>query len=313
MDDDVSLRRLVTSWHRRATVRSDEYHWQAGAGLDRDARDYPTTAVPFWDHPSFQAFDAETQRQVLTLGWIVYNRRTIDAEQYIANPAFGLVFEGRLPGSVTPLVAMAMQQSMVDEHFHSMMHLAAIQGTCDLRGLAVEPRFLPAITYREYETLRLAMAEKWERDLLLFTYALVSEVSINAYLDVLAADVTVQPMHRTIADLHNRDERAHSRILILLAKAMYPHMSSLERRAFLGFLPGALDAFLKQDLLVWKAILQMVGVAEAEADTILGDSRPQDGVDHLSRDYSGLHGVAQELDIIDELEFDFALSTKQAR
>ena len=44
----------------------------------------------------------------------------------------------------------------------------------------------------------------------------VSEISINAYLDILAESDTVQPLHSRVAKYHNRDEYAHAALLVVL-------------------------------------------------------------------------------------------------
>jgi len=154
------------------------------------------------------------------------------------------------------------------------------------------------------------LPEQWQRDLAAITFAVVAEISVNAYLDLLADDQTIQPQNRRVAELHNRDEYAHSKILAEVAKVMYANMQPPQRAFFAQTLSVALSAFVAQDYSMWEAILTQLGVEDAAL--IIADTRESNKNATIMRDYSGLHRLAQDLGISDEIDFDFRPTLKTA-
>ncbi len=134
------------------------------------------------------------------------------------------------------------------------------------------------MTYLRLIALREELPEQWQRDLAAITFAVVAEISVNAYLDLLADDHTIQPQNRRVAELHNRDEYAHSKILAEVAKVMYANMPDVQRSFFARTLSVALSAFVAQDYSMW--------------------------------DYSGLHRLAEDLGILEQIDFDFRPTLK---
>src|ERR671935_3167268 len=85
--DHGALRRLADAWPRRATVRAEITSLDDVHDYDPARPDYPAAMVPFWDHPGFSEAAPAQRQQVLTLAWLAYNDRVIDAEEHVANPA----------------------------------------------------------------------------------------------------------------------------------------------------------------------------------------------------------------------------------
>jgi hypothetical protein len=83
--------------------------------------------------------DTAQHNRVLTGLWLGYNERVIATEQLIAEPGFQLIMAGDLPGSDDPLVRQAIQQSIVDESFHTYLHMIAHSRTMQLRGIQERP------------------------------------------------------------------------------------------------------------------------------------------------------------------------------
>lgn len=63
--------------------------------------------------------------RLLSWAWIAYNRHTVLAEQRVANPAFALVMDGEFPGLGGQDMDIALAQAMVDEQYHTLMHINA--------------------------------------------------------------------------------------------------------------------------------------------------------------------------------------------
>jgi hypothetical protein len=59
---------------------------------------------------------------------------------------------------------------------------------------------------------------------------------------------------------------------------------------------------------MWEAILTQLGVEDAEA--IIADTRESNRNATIMRDYSGLHKLAQDLGISEQIDFDFRPTLK---
>jgi hypothetical protein len=297
------LHRLAGSWPRRATVRTDMDRLAEPEEYDRGTPDYPARLLPFAEHPTFLAASPEQRRHVLTLAWLVYNERVIAAEEYVANPTFAMIMHGVFPGADHFALRQAVQQTHVDEVWHTYMHMIAMQRTREVRAVGAEPDYPPTVTYRRLVEAERQASEQWERDLLKLVWTTVSEVSINAYLELLSRDTTIQPLHALVPRLHARDESAHSSVMIEVVKALYPHLNVAQRQAFAQAIPQALNAFTAQDFTVWPVILRHAGIPDA--DEIVQDCRREEGNDLLVRDFSGIRRVVRELEIEDQIDYDF--------
>jgi 4-aminobenzoate N-oxygenase len=297
--DRALVQRVAAAWPKRATIRSDMVTIESGREYEEGRPDYPMEMVPFHDHPDFLALPAAQRDEVLTWAWIVYNQRVISAEEHIANPAFALVMQGVFPGSDDFAFRRAVQQALVDEHWHTYMHMMAIERAKELRGLVSVPRFPHGVTYQRFLHAAAELPEQWERDLLNLVWATVAEVSINAYLTLLSRNKEIQPMHSLVTALHARDESAHGSLMVEVAKSLYVHMNRRQRRAFVDAMPKALEAFVAQDYSAWRAILGHLGVANGEA--IVAECENGGGTSKVVRNFNGIRKLARELDIYDEI------------
>jgi len=296
------LEKIVETWPNRAGVRNDAA--LRTAPWEPERPDYPIEMLPFRDHPTFAALPEEKKRQVLTLAWLVYNERVITAEEFVANPALMMLSQHIMNGVDDLAVKLAIQQTLVDEHFHTLMHLRAIEDTKRLRGgIRAGLRFPHSITYRTLLALKDRHPSKEENDLLTLVWAIVAEISVNAYLSLLSTNETIQPMHRLVPYLHNRDEFAHSSIVEEVAKLLYPRLTAREQELFCHFLPDALRAFFAQDYSAWQAILGEVGVPGYEA--MLEDCARDRSSSMLSRDFSGIRDLVAELNIGNRVDYQF--------
>ncbi|MEX3775642.1 diiron oxygenase [Pseudomonas sp. MYb118] len=300
--------RLNQAWTKRATVCSPDKA-QVNETFDPARPDYPECMVPFFHHPKFQALDAELKSSVVTWGWIGYNLRTVTAEEHVVNPALSVIANQYL-GKDHWHFREAMQQTLIDEHYHTLMHLRAIERTREDRALDQDLDLPPSVTYLRLIALQETLAQQWQRDLAAITFAVVAEISVNAYLDLLADDQTIQPQNRRVAELHNRDEYAHSKVLAEVAKVMYAGMSPERRAFFTQTLSVALSAFVAQDYSMWEAILTQLGVEDAAV--IIADTRESNRNATIMRDYSGLHRLAEDLGISEQIDFDFRPTLKPA-
>jgi len=300
------VRNLNRAWPKRATVCAVD-KFQVEDAFDASKPDYPTCMVPFFSHPKFQKLPPEVQSAVLTWGWIGYNRRTVSAEENVVNPALAVISTNFLSKNEWHFKE-AMQQTLIDEHYHTLMHMKAVERTKAERNISIELELPPSVTYRRLLALHQEFDAPWQKDLVSIAFAVVAEISVNAYLDMLAADTSIQPQNRRVAELHNRDEYAHSKVVAEIGKVMYANMDTKNRQFFVCMLPQALHAFVAQDYSMWEAILHQLGVVDTQE--IISDTRAAAAGGVIMRDYSGLHCFASELGILNEIDFDFTGTLK---
>jgi hypothetical protein len=208
---------------------------------------------------------------------------------------------GAFPGADSFEIKRAIQQTHVDETFHTYMHMVAMHRSREVRRLFVEPDYPPTVTYRRLLQAKADVSEAWQRDLLALVWTTVSEVSVNAYLTLLSRDDTIQPMHSLVPRLHARDESAHSSIMVEVLKSVFQELTSKQRAAFIAALPAALDAFVAQDYSAWRVILRAAGFADADAIVDDCEHSTDDGL--LVRDFSGIRRLVRDLEIEDRVEF----------
>lgn len=303
--ENAIIRRLAGNWHRRSTVKRDEPDLDELFVAGR--ADYPEKLVPFRAHPTWQAMPDAMRSRLLSWAWIAYNRHTVLAEQRVANPAFALVMDGEFPGLGGPDLEIALAQAMVDEQYHSLMHINASALTRRKRGHLFPDSALPeSHTSRMHSRLRDEAAERWQRSLTTLAFATVSEISINAYLDLLAGDRDIQVVNSTTAQLHNRDEYCHASISDEMAKLVYDVLDAEKRRFFLDMLVAGLEAFVATDYSTWEAILRIERVPGWEP--MVADVRSESSGARLVRDYSGLHSLMSDMDVLGEVDFDWGLA-----
>ncbi|WP_020663031.1 diiron oxygenase [Amycolatopsis benzoatilytica] len=305
------LRRLAAAWPKRATIRTDMGGVLNPGDYDPGLLDYPLHLMPFAEHPRFVAASEEQRLRVNTLAWIAYNERVIAAEEYVANPTFEKLGHGVFPGVDRFEVKEAVQQSHIDEVWHTYMHMMAMQRTREARQVEAEHGFAQPVTNRRLYALADTMSEQWQQDLLYLMWTAVGEISINAFLDLLAGDKSIQPMHALVARLHARDEAAHGPVLAELMKEIYPKLDRKQQDFFVRHLPEAITAFGAEDYQLWPQVLRVAGIAKV--DEIIADSRSQEDGEVMMNDFGTVRRLLRELDIEDKVEYDFGPAKDGAR
>ncbi|UTY57083.1 diiron oxygenase [Massilia sp. erpn] len=292
MNNPQLLKNLVASWSKRAAVRHIDMG-QIEIDGPVELPDYPFGLLPFHDHPLFLASSESQRKTVLTLAWLAYNMRVIHIEEQVTNPAIAMILKGDLPGASTVHARQALQQTQIDEQFHLFLHEIAIRKTMAMRDVVTLPVFPDSVIYRELIKLQDLNPAPWQHDLLTLIWAAVSEMTINAYLELLAEDKTIQPSHSYICRVHNRDEYSHNKIFVEITKVVFSGLNEEQRQFFLEKLPMALDFFAGQDFSVWHAILEQAGIASA--DQIIADIRAQAGSPKLISDTSAARNLIADL------------------
>ncbi|MFZ5889627.1 MAG: AurF N-oxygenase family protein [Myxococcota bacterium] len=301
--ENAVLRRLSDNWPRRAAVKRSEPDLD---DLFEPTRpDYPERLLPFRSHPRYATFSQSTRDRLLSWAWIAFNKNVMDIEQHVVNPGFALLANGVFETGLGEPAVAALVQAMVDEQYHTLLHFKANRVTRHQRRASMPESALPLAHKARLHRERLgAASEPWQRDLVSLAFTTVAEVSINAYLNLIADDEDIQPINRAVATLHNRDEYCHSSIVVEIAKAAFQRLPPEQRRFFLTALVDGLEAFSVNDYTTWYRILELVEIPDGRK--ILDEVQTDPSRKRLLQDFSGLHRLFQEMGVLDQITFDWS-------
>ncbi|RKT19036.1 para-aminobenzoate N-oxygenase AurF [Streptomyces sp. 1114.5] len=304
-DDPVEnavIARLAGNWARRASVKRAEP--DLDDLFEPDRPDYPEHLLPFHDHPAYLALDGGQRARLLAWAWVAFNKNVMDNEQRVVNPGFELIARDAFGTGLSETSVLAATQAMVDEQYHTLMHLNASAVTRRRRGWQLPESALPVARKARRHAERLAEAgQPWQRELTTLAFATVSELSINAYLNLIAEDPEVQPVNRATATMHNRDEYCHSAISKEVAKEVCAGLDAERRAYFLDAVGDGMRAFGANDFTTWRRVVRLVGVADGER--MMRDVEQDQGRTMLVQDYSALYALCTELGALEEIDFDW--------
>ncbi|MFJ2606420.1 diiron oxygenase [Streptomyces sp. NPDC087425] len=303
--ENAIISRLAGNWDRRATVRRQDTLDEV---FERDRPDFPVALLPFRNHPTYLGLDDAVKSRILAWGWVAFNKNIMDIEQFVVNPGFSLITGGAFATGMGDSLALAVTQAMVDEQYHTLMHLNASSVTRRQRGWRMPDAALPLGFKTRRHAHRIAAAESREHQALVsLAFTTVAEISINAHLDLIAEDQEIQPINRLTAVLHNRDEYCHASIASTVAQEAWKRFSGEQRDCFLRELADGMEAFAAHDLTTWARILDLLDVEGG--GQMLKDIESASGRGRLLQDFSGLRQLCRELDVLDAVPFDWSTVT----
>ncbi|MFG1665336.1 diiron oxygenase [Streptomyces sp. Y7] len=306
--ENAVLSRLAGNWDRRATVRRREE--TLDDLFEPDRPDFPVALLPFRNHPTYLGLDDEVKAKILAWGWVAFNKNVMDIEQYVVNPGFSLIAKGAFDTGLGDSMTIAVTQAMVDEQYHTLMHLNASAVTRRQRGWRMPESALPLGHKSRRHAHRLASAETAEQEALVsLAFTTVAEISINAHLDLIAEDHEIQPVNRMTAVLHNRDEYCHASIANTVVQEAWKRLTTEQRDYFLTALADGMEAFSAHDFTTWARVLDVLGVEGGGA--MLRDIRNASGTGRLLQDFSGLRQLCEELDVLGSVPFDWSTVTTE--
>ncbi len=284
------------SWHKRAGIRKDAWFELQDAAREPGLPDFPLSLVPFAEHPTFLALPGEAKQRILTLAWITYNHRVVEVEHLITNRAISMLTYGEIPGASDSRVRRALQQVLIDEQFHLMAHEWAVEQTYRLRDVERRDDIPHSIVFRRLSEAQQRCSEPWQRRVLVLLWTVVSEMTINAYLSLLAKAEGIQPLHRVLSDLHDKDELVHNALFLPLTRVILRSGPAEQRRFFVDHIPEAVDAFTEHDFSSWRYIVAREGVPGGEAMIDECEHAARTSGSRLVSDVSGVLKLQRALD-----------------
>lgn len=291
---------LAGSWPRRATVKRPEP--DLDELFDADKVDYPERLIPFHDDDRFRRLDEPTRARILAWAWIAYNKNVMDVEQYVVNPGFRLLSQDAFGTGLGDTLTVATLQAMVDEQYHTLMHLNASALTRRRRGWHLPERRLPyGPTVRRHHAAVAQAGTPRESALVSLAFTTVAETSISSYLGLMTDDEDLQPVNRATVVLHRRDEYCHSSIAGELLKLVYDRLDTDDRRILLSGLAAGLEAFESNDYATWTAVLEAENVRHGEE--LVADAAHDTGRRKLVQDCSAIRRLCDDLGVADEVPY----------
>lgn len=300
--ESAVVSRLAKNWSQRATVKKPEP--ELDDLFDTAKQDFPDALIPFGEHDTFAGATPEQQNRLRAWGWIAFNKNVMDVEQHVVHPGFALLAQDVFETGMGDTLAVAVTQAMVDEQYHTLMHLNASAATRRGRGWALSERSLPfSSTVRRQRTAQAGSEDSWSAAISSLAFMTVAEISITSYLDLIEDDDIIQPINRATVKLHNRDEYCHASIADDMAAIVFDRLGANDRQKFLDGLVDGMDAFSSSDFSTWRRILELEGVRGAEE--MLADVEQDTSRRALVQDYSGLRSLCRKLDVEDSIDIDW--------
>ncbi|MGW6056757.1 diiron oxygenase [Streptomyces sp. NPDC055189] len=295
--DDLShtklmLRRLATSWPRRAYVKKQELE----PFFEEDKEDFLESLLPFRNMPQYQACPPELKSRVLSCGWLMYNAKTVQIETEIVNPACLDIIKGTMPGLRAADSQQAVCETMVDEVYH--VHLVEQASRMTRRHRGMEGIVVPQFNLvRHMEERRQGCSEPWQGRMIQFATAVVSEIFISDYLHLLSESQDIQSFNRMTVAAHRHDEMVHSPLFRSLTQLFSHELTEQQRAAFADVLPEPVVWFADRELDIWLSLLRQIGFPQA--DEMLQECKSMGAADLTSLDYSAIVSLAEEIGLLD--------------
>ena len=296
------IERIAASWNHRVAVRQERL--DLNQYYDSSIPDFPARMVPFWSSPSIQGLSRHEQLRLLALAWIGYNEKAIYLEDEIVQPLCSSLLKGRLPGLSDPLAKQVIAQIQVDEQFHILMCLEVCNSARARHQLHAYQMPAPVIGQR----MKTRLEETGDEQDILYirlAYAAVAEMSINAYLNDVATDQTIQPLNRINTDMHRRDESAHNTVFRHIVASVYKGLDEDGQTRLRTMLTAALKDYTEPDVQFWDSVLGFLDVPGRVA--IIDELSESLRQTPLRRDYTGIVSLFDELGISEQIDFPFHL------
>jgi hypothetical protein len=294
------MERIGKSWDTRVAVRKERL--DLSDYCDPSLPDFPISMVPFWDDEDFAKLDQKAKLRFLAAAWVAYNEKAIYLEDEVINPLCSLLLKGAMPGANDPQVKQVIAQILVDEQFHILMCLDICNNARERHAIEDYVVPVPALGVKLKKSLAEAADDK-EYAIIRLAYGSVAEMSINAYLNYVANDTTIQPLNRINTDMHRRDESVHGQAFRQITASIYRRLDDEGKRSFRHHIKDALDDYTSPDITSWASILDYIELPGREK--IMAKLEAETRGKRLTRDYTVLEGLFDDLGIKEEVGFGF--------
>jgi len=288
------LKRLSQNWENRAKVRN---HKLSGEDLfDLEKKDFLTDLLPFKDHPKFIEASEKEKDRILTCGWLAYNEKTIELENFVLTPTCLDIYNNVFPGVDNDVCKEVVSETLIDESYHTFLTSHSSQITKRHRKME-NFRVPKSSLVFNIQRLQSRYPERWQKSTILLATAIVTEIFVGGYLSAIANAKDIQPLNIITARAHLRDELAHSCIFRGLTNLIYSAMSKVEKEFFSYVLPYPVCWLVENDLDLWNKLLYQINFKER--DKLIKECKLELTSPLEKADFSDLVKLSTELGIND--------------
>ena len=288
----LMLNRLAGNWGRRAQVKKPEME----PLFVPDREDFLEHLLPFRNMPQYQSSSPELKSRVLSCGWLMYNAKTTQIETEIVNPVCLSIMSGQIPALHDEASQLAVGETMVDEVYH--VHLVERSSRLTRRCRELEHIVVPKFNLvRHMQRRQEEYSEPWQKLMVQFATAAVSEIFISDYLHLLSESEEVQPFNRMTVAAHRQDEMVHGPLFRSLAGLFSEGLTEAQQVTFAEILPEPVTWFADRELEVWLALLEQLEFPHAKE--MIQECRSAGKIDLTALDHSGVVSMAEELGILE--------------
>ncbi len=297
--ESAIVRRLASNWARRATVKKAEP--ELDDLFDSSLSDYPRSTSPVRGASDLPGIETRAEATPASLGMDRVQQERHGHREVRRQSRFDVLAEDRLGVGLGDWAAVAVNQAMVDEQYHTLMHFNASSATRRGRGLGGLPaKALPDVLTVRTRAQALDAAEGPRKIALTqLAFMTVAEVSITAYLDLISDDPGVQSINRATIRLHARDEYCHASIAGGIGRPGLGFPGWWRSQLSIEGFEDAMRAFSGTDFGAWRAIMEIEAIPGGRK--MLDDVALEPHNELFVQDYSGITSLLQKLQVTSEV------------
>lgn len=261
--------------------------------FDLSKQDFDVSLLPFNKLPQWDNIPEYLKNKVLSIGWLLYQQKTIQIETQVVTPACIDILNQQLPISSHVAIKTAMAETLVDESYHTHLGISSCQNVLDNRQLS--PLFVTdfKLTHNRRKLLN-SLNSSGDRRLASVAIACCSETLITDYLHLLSGNVEIQPQLAQAVKVHADDEMMHERIFFLLAKELSGQLTQEAKILFFHVVELAESWFKDPELDAWIVALRQINNSELVPLIVEIEKYPEKLYSNIKRN-PALHHFIQSL------------------
>ncbi|MCR4471346.1 diiron oxygenase [Burkholderia sp. SCN-KJ] len=251
------VRKLSSHWSSRAQTRKCDLTDDFSFLPEKD--DFVPDLVPFWTHPALRPLveNAATRSRLLSIGWLVYNLKTVTIESRIVTPVCVELLDNGVSDFANDMKRI-VAETLTDESFHTLLAIHTSQIACRERNLRVgNPAYAFVDRLDRYLT---TLDDENDRFLARLATCTVSELFIGGYLACINNASRMQPLFVDAVNAHRMDELMHGSIFGLVVDYVHARMSAADKRLFAEVCALAIGWFDNDERECWNTLASLNGV-----------------------------------------------------
>ncbi|MBP0607668.1 MULTISPECIES: diiron oxygenase [Burkholderia] len=290
------MRKISSHWSARAQTRKCDLPDDFSFLPERD--DFVPNLVPFWTHPALQPLveNAATRSRLLSIGWLVYNLKTVTIESRIVTPVCVELLDNGVSDFANDMKRI-VAETLTDESFHTLLAIHTCQIACRERNLRIG--YTAYTLVDQLDRYLATLDDENDRFLARLATCTVSELFIGGYLACINDASRMQPLFVDAVNAHRMDELMHGSIFGLVVDYVHDRMSAADRRLFAEVCALAIRWFEDDERECWGTLASLNGVHIPRA---VLDAPPDSTVRPSRSNYTNLLKLLNRLEMGDAFQ-----------